>query len=154
MEKRPFPSEHGSYILASEILNPVNSVIGALGIRFFKPGVYLYAGSAKGFGGINSRISHHLRVNPRFTWHFDYLRPHLDPREVWFLISEDRLECKFIDILHKSNLVEQSIKKFGSSDCHNQCFSHLLFTDEITKIGQLFKNLQAEIFNMKRIVFK
>jgi len=36
-------------------------------------GVYLYVGSARGFGGLKARVARHLRAVKKVHWHVDYL---------------------------------------------------------------------------------
>ncbi len=48
--------------------------VGKLGEFFFPQGVYLYSGSARGLGGLSSRLQRHLLGSSKKHWHIDYLR--------------------------------------------------------------------------------
>jgi Uri superfamily endonuclease len=94
--------------------------VGSLGELSFKPGVYLYCGSA--LSGIFQRTHRHIREDKKIFWHIDYLTNHKKPDFIDVFISERRLECEIADFL-KNHF--NSINNFGSGDCN--CQSHLFF---------------------------
>ena len=147
----PLPVDKGDYLLVAELINPVEIKIGAMGNHTFNPGIYCYSGSARGPGGLKARITHHLRNSHHPTWHFDYLRPFLVMLEVWYLVSEDCLECEFIHYLKDFYKAEVMVEKFGSSDCRNQCGSHLVYLPSETKIAPIFKGLNEHFPYLHRI---
>ena len=109
-----------SYQLYIKLTKTIKLKIGKLGEFIFPKGNYIYTGSAK--KNIDARIKRHLSKDKKNHWHIDYL-----------------LENKHIKIskFYKSNLSEcnlnQStngkviVKGFGSSDCKENCKSHLKF---------------------------
>ena len=67
------PSGPGAYLLVLDV-----SVALPLGIPRFagtrlEPGTYVYAGSARGPGGIRARVGRHLRKEKAVRWHVDHL---------------------------------------------------------------------------------
>ncbi|MGH8626698.1 MAG: DUF123 domain-containing protein [Gammaproteobacteria bacterium] len=58
----------------------------------FVPGFYAYVGSACGHGGIRARVSHHLASIAQPHWHIDYLLGFATPIEVWYALSDRKLE--------------------------------------------------------------
>ena len=58
--------------------------IGALGVKVFPRGNYLYIGSAFGPGGIKARLRHHLFSTAAPRWHIDYLKACGNIAEIWF----------------------------------------------------------------------
>ncbi len=118
----------GAYLLVLRLEKPQTLKVGSLGELSFKPGYYVYVGSAMGAGGVEGRVRRHLkftsRTNGKPKWHVDYLlRGSFKPIEVFIISSEERIECKV------SLLVEISAKYtfpgFGSSDCLGGCRGHL-----------------------------
>ena len=110
--------------------------VGKLGVKVFKPGYYLYIGSA--FKNMNSRISRHLRINKKKFWHIDYLTCENDFKiiRVYIINKRERLECIRARELEK---VLDPVAGFGSSDC--KCSSHLFFAGNKGSIHDIEKNL-------------
>lgn len=116
----------GIYCLLIRLDEPKEIRIGALGPLPFRPGWYLYAGSALGSGGL-SRVSRHIRFyreqyrKPK--WHIDYLTANAVLFETICAKTEERLECRLAQAIGGP-----SIGRFGCSDC--DCESHLFYRPE------------------------
>jgi Uri superfamily endonuclease len=145
-----FPNTKGSYILVSRLLTEKVINIGALGPLRFGTGVYLYSGSAQGYGGLRARIAHHLRPSPRPTWHFDFLKPHLSVSEIWILETMNPCECRFGKFLAGLEFASQPARGFGSQDCRNQCFSHLVLFPPNFQEERLFRLINYEFAGLTR----
>ena len=114
----------GAYCLIISVLSEMNLQVGALGVKTFQPGTYIYVGSA--LNSLEARINRHTRTsfgaNAQHHWHVDYLLRRRETRlqEVWFKEAEKREECLIArEVLEHSS----PIKGFGCSDC--DCISHL-----------------------------
>ncbi|MBM3137620.1 MAG: GIY-YIG nuclease family protein [Chloroflexi bacterium] len=138
------PTESGSYILGTRLNNSISTRVGALGIRDFEPGFYFYCGSARGPGGLRARISHHLMPSLRPSWHFDFLKAKLVIESVWFVFTDETLECSFVRSLCKIPHAEQPVRFFGSRDCRSGCFSHLVRFPLEEKVDCIFGLIKAE----------
>ena len=130
----------GSYVLIMQLSKPQIITIGSLPNVHFPRGYYAYVGSA--MGGVESRVSRHLRRNKKPHWHIDYLRQKASIVDISICRTEDRAECTIAQALGSQF---DSIPGFGCSDCH--CHSHLFFaTDE----GQLKANIAATLEPLTR----
>ncbi len=113
--------DRGAYLLIIRLSKAMNLMVGSLGLLSFKPGYYLYCGSA--MGNLTKRVARHLRKRKKERWHIDYLTSAADSITAAPVLSSTNLECKLAETL--SLIAEESIKGFGSSDCH--CPSHLFY---------------------------
>ena len=120
----------GTYILLLRLCAPAD-----LPPRFggtLAGGVYGYAGSARGPGGLRARCHRHLRQEKSLRWHIDWLSAGAvdlmiaafpDPRHC--ASTGARIgEC---DLLHGlvASGANMPVKGFGSSDCR-RCTSHFV----------------------------
>ena len=96
---------------------------GRLGRIRFDPGCYAYVGSALGPGGLEARISRHLRCGKRRHWHIDYLLESADVVRIWTITGNQRLECTLAR-LFATFRGARVVTGFGASDCN--CVSHLV----------------------------
>lgn len=117
--------EKGTYIVVSKARSTFTCRIGKLGTLAGDQGYYLYVGSALGSGGVKARVSHHLRITGKPRWHFDYLRPFLIPRRIWYCYSLDRYEHQWASVLAGLPGTVMPLAKFGATDC--QCEAHLYY---------------------------
>jgi Uri superfamily endonuclease len=117
------PSAPGVYLLLLTLPARIETQIGRLRRIDFAPGLYGYAGSALGPGGLAARLKRHASGAGRRHWHIDYLLPHA--RLVGVLAREDtqRLECTWA--AWASRQAQACFRGFGSSDC--ACPGHLFF---------------------------
>ena len=75
--------------------------IGRLGTYDLIPGFYAYVGSAFGPGGLRARLRHHLESVAEPHWHIDYLLAHAEPVEVWYALSDRKLEQDLAEVLER-----------------------------------------------------
>jgi len=113
-------SMKGSYLLVIEMKEQAKIAIGKLGELNFKPGYYIYVGSA--LSGLEQRIARHLRSEKKLHWHIDYLLEKSKLITVYYKKSDNKEECKIADQV-ASTL--EATPNFGCSDC--TCHSHLFY---------------------------
>ena len=89
----------------------------------FQPGLYFYAGSAKGSGGIQARCRRHLSKHKRPHWHIDWLTNISETTQA--LAFPNANECELMNELTKIAAVSVPFRGFGNSDCAN-CIAHLI----------------------------
>lgn len=122
------PPDAGCYQLKIEIESDLTLEVGALGMRFFARGLYVYTGSA--MVNLRRRVARHRRREKKRHWHIDYLLA--DPRvrlvEVYLYPSSVKEECLYNRLLLDGG-AEAPVPRFGSSDCAD-CPAHLLKIDE------------------------
>ena len=112
----------GSYLIVLELAKTAEIEIGSLGRKVFKPGWYVYSGSA--MKNLNQRISRHVRkIRKQKHWHLDYLTPFAKSISALPIRSYRNLECELAAAL--GGLGGRGIPGFGCSDC--RCESHLYF---------------------------
>jgi len=118
-------ADPGSYLLVVDCEECIEIDVGALGVRAFESGLYAYAGSAFGPGGL-SRVDRHRRIargdHDVRHWHIDYLlgADGVDVVRVETFPDRD-VECALAAALRTEGV--DSIESFGASDC--DCSSHL-----------------------------
>jgi Uri superfamily endonuclease len=122
LKRYNYAVDKGTYILAMKLDKPADITVGKLGRFTFPAGRYLYFGSA--MNGLNARISRHLRNDKKLHWHIDYFLQKAKIVDVWYVKSEERLECHLCQEAMRFPGASVPIKGFGSSDC--RCTSHLL----------------------------
>jgi Uri superfamily endonuclease len=110
----------GSYVLLIGLSEEQTIDIGSLKTIHFSGGCYAYVGSA--MGGIESRLSHHLKGSKKPHWHIDYLLENAAINGIIICQSQNRVECTIARALSRQL---DAIAGFGSSDC--KCKSHLFF---------------------------
>lgn len=119
---KPYP---GTYALLLQSHSTETIQVGRWGKLDLQPGYYLYVGSAFGPGGVQARVSRHLRTDVRVHWHIDHLRKHVTPREVWVDYATKHLEHEWAGIFFDSSEMT-AFRGIGCSDC--TCYSHLFYT--------------------------
>ncbi len=115
-------TEKGSYLMV--LFNDRNRKIevGKLGTVHFKPGYYVYVGSA--LNNLDSRIKRHMRKSKKYHWHIDYITPEpLKISRIYKFRRIDRIEEKMAKKIR--DISDGAVKNFGSSDVGEQ--SHLFF---------------------------
>lgn len=118
--------EPGTYVLVMRLPRRRVLRIGGLGTFPLEPGWYLYAGSARGPGGVRGRVNRHLRRDKRLHWHVDYLATVADVAEVWFTHDGEISEHDVIHMLTRMDGIQVPVRGFGSTDCRAGCTAHLL----------------------------
>lgn len=112
----------GAYALYLHIDEPVALAIARLGNPTLTPGAYVYAGSARGPGGIAARVARHLRADKTAHWHIDHLSARAARIEVRSF--PDGRECDLVAALLADGATVP-VPGFGSSDCPT-CAAHLV----------------------------
>lgn len=105
---------------------PRNSTlkIGSLGCFDFPAGYYGYIGSAQ--GGLEQRLSRHMRREKKKRWHIDYLLAEAEVVSKLIIPFGGReMECIVARTLRGVEGAQVVAEGFGSSDC--RCESHLLY---------------------------
>jgi Uri superfamily endonuclease len=113
----------GVYLLLLSLPARVEAQIGRLRRIDFAPGLYGYAGSALGQGGLAARLKRHASGADRRHWHIDYLLPYADLLGALAREDPQRLECAWA--AWAGEHAQACIRGFGSSDC--ACPGHLFF---------------------------
>ncbi len=128
------PAAPGAYLLLLRLDLPV--VVAPARRRFdLAPGWYVYAGSARGPGGIRARAGRHLRARGRPHWHIDRLVPLAGTRLV--VPVPEGEECALAGSLGALPGFRVAAPGFGSSDCR-RCPGHLFrFGGPVSPAGPL-----------------
>lgn len=124
MNTDQLPNESGSYVLLLELKIPRVLTIGRLGEVELPAGVYAYAGSAFGWGGLRARLGRHLRGDGAKHWHIDHVRAVAKVQNCFYTVSDTRLECAWSQALAALPGATIPVLGFGSSDCRAGCGAH------------------------------
>ncbi len=116
----------GIYILLIKLSGEQTITVGSLKPIHFPPGYYAYVGSA--LGGVEARVSRHLKIDKKLHWHIDYLLQKARVDDIIICETRDRAECTIAKALDSHF---DCIPGFGSSDC--KCHSHLFLATEAMK---------------------
>jgi Uri superfamily endonuclease len=119
----------GIYVLVINISKEFTTRVGSLGKLTFKPGFYLYVGSAQ--NGIEQRVKRHLRRKKRRFWHIDYLLAHKNAKVVKVFYKKAPKEEEF-QLARKLLNYGDPIRGFGSSD--SPCVSHLFYVKRVPSL--------------------
>jgi len=136
-----YPSETGTYLLILKLEDFHDITVGQIGTHTFRPGYYLYLGSAFGSGGIRARLGRHVRGGEKNFWHIDYLRSKSEVAGVWFQISPKVNEHNIAAWLASRTEIDVPVPGFGSSDC--RCLSHLLFSAILDSLKVMRANFEV-----------
>ncbi|MDE0059499.1 MAG: GIY-YIG nuclease family protein [Defluviicoccus sp.] len=122
----PGPDTPGAYALILRLARDTRIDIRTLGRPMLPAGLYLYAGSARGPGGIRARVARHLRHPKARVWHIDRLTEAARVEEV--IAFPGGRECAVAEfaLAHGARV---PIPRFGASDCRT-CEAHLLAVDQ------------------------
>ncbi len=134
-------AQPGTYVLVLLVTREAQISIGRLGSFNFPPGYHLYAGSARGPGGLKARLTRHLSGRKQVRWHVDYLLREAKVVEVWTAPSPDKLECLWAQALLRMPGARISVSGFGSSDCG--CPTHLVYFSSPPSFHAFVQRLQA-----------
>jgi Uri superfamily endonuclease len=143
------PSQ-GTYVLVFLLDQPRRIKVGRLGNFTFKPGTYLYTGSALGPGGLSGRIHRHLRPESqkRSHWHIDALASKGSLIDIWWSTSPRRQECAWGEILSMAG--DRSVPGFGASDC--RCAGHLVWLQDAKSVDRAWDALSGHVSsNLHRV---
>ena len=117
------PDASGAYALVLRLARAMRLDIATLGRPVLPPGLYLYAGSAWGPGGIRARVGRHLRHPKARVWHIDHLTEAAAVEDV--VAFPGARECAIVAALPGAGV---PVPRFGASDCR-RCEAHLLAVD-------------------------
>jgi Uri superfamily endonuclease len=123
---QPLPRESGTYALLLRPCQTATLALGRLGQSSLAPGVYVYAGSALGPGGIRARVTRHLRQIKPSHWHIDAFTSVCPVESIVWIKSQERLECTWAQALLALPGASAPIPGFGSTDCCGGCPAHLI----------------------------
>lgn len=138
----------GTYILVLSMESRQRIRVGRFGEIELPAGWYLYAGSARGPGGLQARLARHRRrlgahgTAKRAHWHVDYLREVATWAGAWICAGDRRLECVWaarLRALPGANVVAPG---FGASDCG--CPGHLVHLQTLPADNWFINVLGAE----------
>jgi len=135
----------GSYVLALRLDAPHTLHVGRLGALDLPAGWYLYAGSARGSGGLLARLARHRRrlgPDKRARWHIDYLREQATWGGAWGCAAGERQECAWAAALRGLPGAQVVAPGFGSSDCC--CPTHLVHVPVLPDDDWFLATLGAE----------
>jgi len=126
--------------------------IGRLKENLFPAGVYIYTGSHQKY--LMKRVERHLRKAKKVHWHIDYLttQPDIGFRNI-ILFPASREECRLNQLFREFSGGVFRHPGFGSSDCRNQCASHLLYLPRLpdSRVDEWINSVSA--LNPVRMVF-
>lgn len=114
--------EPGAYLLLVRLGQPLRFSRKALGSAVLS-GWFLYAGSAKGRGGLRGRLRRHFRPEKPVRWHIDELTN--AGTDIAAIAVPGGSECAIVERMVQSKMFEPALRGFGSSDCRH-CAAHLL----------------------------
>ena len=96
----------------------------------FNSGWYVYLGSARGVGGLRSRLTRHQRTkddSKRMHWNVDYFREFADFTEMWFTkTTSARHEHNWAKVIASFPKATVPAQGFGASDCDSKCPAHFV----------------------------
>lgn len=121
------PADKGTYALVFTLPDTKNLKVGGLGEHRFPPGNYVYLGSAHGSGGLRARLRHHFYKSKKPRWHIDWVRLEMELSGCIFVISPEKLECKWSQSLARWRNSRVIVPGFGAGDCRNGCPAHFYF---------------------------
>ena len=117
------PAHPGAYALVLRLARDARLDIATLGRPVLPAGLYLYAGSAWGPGGIRARMRRHLRQGKARVWHIDHLTEMAAAEDV--IAFSGGQECAIVAAAAGARV---PVPGFGASDCR-RCEAHLLAVD-------------------------
>ena len=126
------PARKGSYVIAFYLSEERTISVGKLGEYRFQPGFFLYTGSAKGSGGLKSRLKHHMICQNKRHWHLDYLRPEMQLVCIWYTANTGVFEHVWADILSQWKGAQAPVSGLGASDC--KCHTHFFHFKRLPSI--------------------
>jgi Uri superfamily endonuclease len=142
-------STGGVYTLLLFLSKEITLEIGKLGNQKFPRGCYTYTGSALGKGSniLKHRLSRHLKKEKRKFWHIDYLLANENVTVEAILVVETRkmMECEINAMIKSQNQALVQVKRFGATDCKNNCKTHLLHFPEVDKVDLLIQKIVSDV---------
>ncbi len=129
------PSTKGTYVILLRIDKVFRDNVGSLGMVMLEPGLYVYIGSACGYGGLKSRILRHINKEKKIRWHIDYITSKSFSKVVAiaYTFIEKSLEECISRILEYSPLFSIAWPKFGCSDKHSKTHLYRCRSNDVIK---------------------
>ncbi len=121
------PAARGAYALVLRLERETALDIAALGRPVLPAGLYLYAGSAWGRGGIRARAARHLRLPKARVWHVDRLTEAAAVDRVLAFPGGDECALAARAVALGAGV---PVPGFGASDCR-RCPAHLFAVDPV-----------------------
>ncbi len=119
----PPPAEPGAYLLLLHLPDGLVLAGGRHAGARLPAGWVLYAGSARGPGGLRARVGRHLRRDKPKRWHVDWITT--EARASYAMCFTDRGECDIVAALADGGDFVFPLPGLGSSDCR-VCTAHVL----------------------------
>ncbi len=116
LDNAAIASGSGAYILWLQANGAAAVQVGKLGCLQMQSGWYCYIGSAMGPGGVAARVGHHCRIARKPRWHIDYLRAECHLRAVWYVLTPQRVEHAWVEVMASMPGAGQPLPGFGASD--------------------------------------
>ena len=114
----------GVYLFMMRIERERTVATGSLGKVVYRPGWYVYVGSAK--RGLESRINRHRMKKKTLRWHVDYLSVEASEVKAFPIYTDLDLECALAASVEFGG--GKPVPRFGCSDC--ACGSHLFWYED------------------------
>ena len=83
------PAAPGAYILQIDLVQPLFVQMAGKFCAQLSAGRYLYCGSAKGPGGLRSRLARHMRHGKSMHWHIDQLTERGAVTGAWIMPTDE-----------------------------------------------------------------
>ena len=141
MANEQLPRAGGSYVLGLELSRSRKLKVGRLGEVTLPAGVYAYAGSAFGSGGLQARLGRHLRGDGAKHWHIDYVRAVAKVRFCFYTVTDTSLECAWSQALAAMPGATLPVPGLGASDCRSGCGAHLIALPLAVDLGLVQQTL-------------
>ena len=123
-QRARLPKAPGAYLILLHLPRGLIFRSGPFRGRALAPGWHVYAGSARGPGGLAARVARHLRRRKRLRWHVD--RVSTRAAAAFALCFPTRGECDLVSRLLMQGAFAPSLPGFGASDCAT-CPAHMLW---------------------------
>jgi Uri superfamily endonuclease len=123
------PAVRGAYLLLVTLPRPLRVTLPRRPEATLQPGRFVYAGSARGPGGLRARLARHQRADKTLHWHIDRVTAAATVNGAWIVPGGE--ECAIVAALAH---LPVPLPGFGSTDCR-RCPSHLLAWPEGTDAG-------------------
>lgn len=127
------PATPGAYALVIDLPKPIILSVAGKSVEL-EEGRYLYAGSARGPGGIRARVRRHLKAAKPVRWHVDRLTNLAGVTVVVALPGSG--ECGIVSFCLEQADGIVPAPGFGSTDCRN-CAAHLVALTDNTDVEAL-----------------
>jgi Uri superfamily endonuclease len=126
--------DSGAYAILLHLTKSQKIQISKLGDFEFPEGFYVYSGSAK--KNLGKRIGRHLRKdNKKLKWHIDFFIKNSYVKQIGYWAFIEKEECP-VNRFFKTRGGSVVVKNFGSSDCRENCESHLLYLGTVNRLQE------------------